>query len=77
MAKSIDEVVDQARVASGRVNSLIAAFKTIKQQLDEALSGVTLPPAVQTKVDSIFDIDTADATNIDAALSAPQPPPAG
>lgn len=77
MAKTLDEVLEAVRQASTRTDSIIADRAALKQQLDDALSGVTLPPAVQAAVDAIFDIEASDAAKIDAALSANVPPVEG
>lgn len=69
------EALAQAKASSTRVDSLIALFASVKQQLDEKLAGV-LTPEQQADVDAIFEIDAADAAKVDAALNANTPPPA-
>lgn len=73
---TLDEVLVAVQAASTRTDSIIADRAAIKQQLDDALSGVTLPAGVQAKIDEILNIETADAAKIDAALNANVPPPA-
>ncbi len=70
-----DEALAAVTAEDTRVDSLIALFATTKQQLADALSGVTIPPAVQAKINSIFDLSAASATKIDTALNTNVPPP--
>lgn len=72
---TIDEALEAVRSASTRTDSIIADRAAIKQQLDDALSGVKLPADVQAKIDEIFNIEKSDAEKIDAALNANVPPP--
>lgn len=74
MAKTIDEVLAAVRAASTRTDSIIADRAALKKQVDDALSSVTLPADVQAKLDEVFDIETADAAKIDAALNTNVPP---
>lgn len=71
-----DEALAAVTAEDTRVDSLIALFATTKQQLADALSGVTIPPAVQAKINSIFDLSSAGASKIDTALNTNVPPPA-
>jgi hypothetical protein len=71
-----DEVLEAVRANSTRTGSLITLFAQVKQELADALSGVTIPPAVQAKIDEIFDIERGDAQALDTALNANVPPPA-
>jgi hypothetical protein len=74
MPKSIEEVLAAVRAASTRTDSIIADRTALKKQVDDALKNVTIPADVQAKLDEIFDIETADAQKIDAALNANVPP---
>lgn len=76
MARSIDETLKAVQDADTRVDSIIADRASLKAQLDAALANVNIPADVQAKIDSIFDISTADAVKVDAALNANVPPPA-
>ncbi len=69
-----DEALAAVTAEDTRVDSLIALFATTKQQLADALSGVTIPPAVQAKINSIFDLSAAGAAKIDTALNTNVPP---
>ena len=69
------DIQDEATSIAG-VSTLIAG---LKQQLADALSGTTLPPAVQTKVDAIFAGAEANKAALAAALTttpsgSPVPP---
>jgi hypothetical protein len=65
-----DETLAAVTAADSKVDSIIAFAAGLKQQLKDALAGVTLPPAVQAKINSIFDLSTADAAKVDAAMEA-------
>ncbi len=71
--KTIDEVLAAVASESTKVDSVIALIAGLKQQIADALSGTTLPPAVQAKVDAVFDGLQANATKIDTALAANVP----
>ncbi len=74
MAKTLQEVLDAVAAEDTKIDGIIALVGGLKQQLADALSGTTLPPDVQAKVDALFDKATASAGKIDAALSANVPP---
>lgn len=73
--RTIDEALAAATAASTRTDSIIAYAAGLKTQLDAALANVSIPPDVQAKINQIFDLDTADAVKVDAALNANVPPP--
>lgn len=54
MANTLDDVANDVRDESTVIDSLAALTAGIKKQLDDALSGATLPPQVQAKVDAVF-----------------------
>lgn len=72
---TLDETLAAVEANSSRIDSLQALMSGLKAQLDEALSGTTLPPAVQAKVDAIFTAASAQAADIDESLNANTPPP--
>ncbi len=74
MAKTLDEVLAAVTSEDTKIDSLITLVTGLKQQLADALSGVTLPPATQAKVDALFDNVTAKAAAVQAALDANVPP---
>lgn len=71
LAETLAAVTDE----DTKVDGIIALLAGIKQQLADALSGTTLPAAVQAQVDQIFTQATASAGKIDAALTANVPTP--
>lgn len=71
---STDETLELARSNRTRVGSLHAALDGIKAQLADALSGATLPPAVQAKVDAVFAELKGESSELDAALNTDVPP---
>lgn len=85
MAKTLDEVLADAGDESTKIDSLLVIVDGIEQQLKDALSGVTLPPAAQTKVDAIFDNIESNKAKVQAAIDkntgttgsggTPTPPP--
>lgn len=72
--KTLDEVLDEVKLERTKVSGLIVLLNGIKQQLTDALAGITLPAAAQAKVDAIFDEASAAAADIDAAVAANVPP---
>lgn len=76
MDRTVDETLAAVTAEDSRVDSIIAYSAGLKQQLADALSGVTIPPAVQTKINAIFDLSSASAAKVDTALNANVPPPA-
>jgi len=63
------DVLSAVKAASGKTDSLIALFASTKARVEELLAQVgTIPPEVQVGLDEIFDIESADAAKIDAAI---------
>jgi capsule polysaccharide export protein KpsE/RkpR len=54
MMATLDEVLADVQAESTQIDSLTTLTAGLKQQLTDALSGVTLPPDVQAKVDAVF-----------------------
>jgi hypothetical protein len=69
------ETLDAVTAEDTRVDSVIAYAAGLKAQVAAALANVTLPADVQTKLNAIFDLSTASAAKVDAALNANVPPP--
>ena len=55
-------------------DSLIALVEGIQKQLADALAGTALPPAVQAKIDAVFQGVTDNATKVQAAIDKNTPP---
>lgn len=76
MARTLAEALAVVRAASTRTDSLIADRAGLKKQVEDLLAAQGgIPADVQAGLDEIFDIETADAAKIDAALNANVPPP--
>jgi hypothetical protein len=77
---TLQQVLEVVTAESGQIDSLVALMNGFQQQLNDALSGVTLPPVVQEQVDAIFAAAATDAQKIVDAINAntptPQEPPA-
>lgn len=75
---TIDEVLADTTEESSKIDSLVVFIAGLKQQIADALAGVTLPPAVQAKVDQVFAAVEANKGRIVSAMEAntpPTPPP--
>lgn len=70
---TLDETLASVTDNSTVGDSAVALMASLKTRLDEALSGVTLPPAVQEKVDAIFQASEADKTKLQEAILANTP----
>lgn len=70
---TFDDVIANVTALSSKEDSLIALCAGISQQLKDALSGVTLPPAVQAKIDAINDSLTSEVAKVTAAVAANTP----
>lgn len=66
---TLDETLAKVTEANTKTDSLIALFKGLKAQLADILSGVTLPAAVQSKIDSMFGEATASVAEVDEAIN--------
>lgn len=67
---TLDETLAATTAEDTKIDSIIAYNTGIKKQLDDALSGASLPPGVQAKVDAIFAQANASAAKIDTAMAA-------
>jgi hypothetical protein len=65
---SLDQVLDKVSEQTTKLDSVVALIDGLKQQVKDALEGVTLPPAVQAKVDAIFAGATTNSEKIADAL---------
>lgn len=73
MDKTIDEVLTSVTENATVGESIVTLLTGIKKQLDDVLSGVTLPPAVQAKVNAIFEASEADKQKLADAIVANTP----
>lgn len=69
---TIDQILADATQESSVISSVQTAIASLQSQLASALSGVTIPSDVQTKMNSIFSTMTGNDTAL-AALAAGTP----
>lgn len=69
--RTLDETLAAVTTEDAGADSLIAYTASIKTQLDAALAGTVISPATQAKINSIFDLSTASAAKMAAAIAAP------
>lgn len=74
---TLDEVLAEVAKETTDIGSLTTFIQGLEQQIKDALSGVTLPPDVQTKVDQVFANVTNNDAAIVAAMASNVPPPTG
>jgi hypothetical protein len=79
---TLDDVLADVAEESSKIDSLTVFIAGLKQQIADALAGVTLPPAVQAKVDAVFDAVEVNKGKVVTAMDAnvppaPEPPPQG
>jgi hypothetical protein len=70
MAHTLDEVLADVTAEKTALDSLVALTAGLKQQVADALSGVTLPAEVQAKIDAVFTGVEANKQEVLDALSA-------
>lgn len=75
LAEQVQTILDAVSVQSTKLDSVIALIDGLKQQLADALSGVTVPPAVQAKITEVLDGLSANAAKIVDALDENVEPP--
>ena len=74
MMATLDQVLQDVTDESTRLDSISTLITGLKQQVADALSGATLPPGVQAKVDAVFAAAETNKGKIDAALNTGVPP---
>lgn len=67
---TLDQILADVTDQSTKLDSIAALIAGLKQQIADALAGVTLPPAVQAKVDAIFTAAEGNSAKIQTALDA-------
>ena len=70
---TIDDVVKDVTDESTVEDGLITLTTDIKTQLDAALAGTTVPPAVQAKIDAVFTQLETNKAKLAAAITANTP----
>ena len=51
---TLDQVLEKVSEQHGTIESMKVFISALEQQVRDALSGTTLPPNVQAKVDAVF-----------------------
>lgn len=69
MPHTVDEDLAAVTAADAGADSIIAYVTTLKRQLADALAGENISAATQEKLDRIFDVSTATATKVAAAVN--------
>ena len=67
---TLDETLAAVEKDTALSDGIVTLVAGLKKQLQEVLTGVTLPPAVQAKVDAVFQGVTANNDKVEAALLA-------
>jgi uncharacterized protein (UPF0335 family) len=73
---NIDEILADVSDESTQIDSLSTLTAGIKKQLDDITAG-SLPPAVQAKVNALFDAVDANKAKVVSAINANTSAPAG
>ena len=71
---TLDEGLEIVASQKTKLASWDAFWDNVRQQLADALSGVTLPPAAQAKVDALIDGLKENSLRIDESLAEGVPP---
>lgn len=74
MVHNVQETLAVVTANSSRTGSLLALLDAKKTELEAALAN-QMTPEIQAAIDQVFDIETADAAKMDAALNANVPAP--
>src|ERR1017187_10471468 len=70
---TLEQVLQDTTDESNLDDSIITLLNGVKQQLTDALSGATLPPAVQAQVDQVLTNLEAIKSEVSAAIVANTP----
>ena len=71
---TLQQILDEVTAQTTQLGSINTLIQGIQTQLAAALSGTTIPPAVQTQIDAIFAQAKQNDTLIANALAANVPP---
>lgn len=66
---TLDQVIQDVQDETTAIDSVSELIVGLKQQLADALSGVTVPPAVQAKIDAVFTGLEANKAKLATALA--------
>jgi altronate dehydratase len=70
---TLDQVLQDVTDESTVIDSISTLVTGLKQQVADALSGATLPPAVQAKVDAVFAQAETNKAKLAAAVTTNTP----
>src|SRR5262249_3823811 len=70
---TLDQIAQDVADESTLEDSLITLLQGVQQQLKDILSGATLPPDVQARVDDVFAKLEANKTKLTAAVTQNTP----
>ena len=65
----LDQDLELIQQQGTQIDGVATLIATLRQQIADAMSGVTLPPAVQAKVDAVFAGLTANSGKLAVALT--------
>ena len=71
---SLDDILADVSEETTSIAGISTLIAGLKQQIADALSGVTLPPAVQTKIDAVFSGVESNKQALATALADNVPP---
>ena len=75
MAATLDQVLADVTAETTTIGGIQTLITGLQAQLAAALANVTIPPAVQTEIDSIFSVAEANKAALATALAANVKPP--
>lgn len=73
MDATVDQILADATNETSVISSVQAAITSLQSQLAAALSNVTIPPDVQTKLNTIFSTMTSNDAALATAITANTP----
>jgi hypothetical protein len=74
---SIDDMAAKIAEVNGTANSVAVFVKELEKRIADVLAGTTLPPAIQQKLDTMFDDLTKGQRTLAQAIdNDPSTPPA-
>lgn len=71
---TLDQIIAEVEAQDTALDSVRALIVGLKQQVADLLSGTTVPPAVQAKIDAAFAAAAKNSAEIAEALAENVPP---
>lgn len=73
---TIEEVLEEVTAQSTRLDSIDALLDGLQTQIQELIAGQgNVPPALQAKIDEVFNVARQNTQKIDAAIDEHPPTP--